>query len=635
MAVIPGSVRVGGFIAPSDSTDTYATQSEEWGRGGWRTVADITARNAITADRRKIGMLVRVLDAGSGSEKFYTLVGGITDDKWTEQNFGGGSGTIDVDKNGTLVGTRPEINLIEGTNVTLTVADNPGDGRVDITVAATGSAPANMATFPTADAYIYVRSDGNDSNDGTADNSGHALLTIQAAIDKLDKVVSTKTQVIKVGAGDFAGFVSGVVAGSTIPGMVTYGLVNHPGNGRVEIVGTMVAATLSQGAVTGTPGSSGLNSDNMIYINKPVGADDWIASEVRGKTFAITGGKGITYYSGYHIVECTGSQLVLGDNINPYECPYDGTTTFEIQDYATRLVSGPPSFPYAIVFSADSRTLLLNKLEIYGPTPEAYISGIFTYPRGGTQNLIVHQVRFRGAGTNALATAIGFVSAGTVNISRVCLQKVGFYGGQGIYGYCQGGEVSIDGLSVLDPMSGLMGMYLYCPSFSLLSSYYVNGGRCALRLLGSEPVPLGPAVLKNCTGEAAVFATDSPVHLIPYYVIISGCTYGIDFYNSALAGKSCIVTTNGPLTINNSTNDAIRVKDTIIEDNGAAIAGTGNGGYGINAVYGSSVSVGGSTTITGTSGNMKIGDLVVPYTDLAASGDHVVDLAKDCFSRRK
>ena len=143
MAVIPGSVRVGGFIAPSDSTDTYATQSEEWGRGGWRTVADITARNAITADRRKIGMLVRVLDGGTGTEKFYTLVGGIADGNWTEQNFG-------------------------------------------------GSLPSNVATFATTDFDFYVRTDGNDANDGLADNSAHAFRTPQAAIRALPKVPSEK-----------------------------------------------------------------------------------------------------------------------------------------------------------------------------------------------------------------------------------------------------------------------------------------------------------------------------------------------------------------------------------------------------------------------------------------------------------
>lgn len=58
MAAIPGSVRVTGFIGPTDSTDTYAVTDAKYGRDGLRNVADNTERNAITADRRRQGMVV-------------------------------------------------------------------------------------------------------------------------------------------------------------------------------------------------------------------------------------------------------------------------------------------------------------------------------------------------------------------------------------------------------------------------------------------------------------------------------------------------------------------------------------------------------------------------------------------------
>lgn len=46
---------------------------------------------------------------------------------------------VAVSKNsGAVVGTRPEINFIEGANVTLTVTDDPGNSEVDITIAAAG-----------------------------------------------------------------------------------------------------------------------------------------------------------------------------------------------------------------------------------------------------------------------------------------------------------------------------------------------------------------------------------------------------------------------------------------------------------------------------------------------------------------
>jgi len=45
---------------------------------------------------------------------------------------------VEVAKAGTLQGTRKRINLIEGSNVTLTVSDNSGSDRVDVTIAASG-----------------------------------------------------------------------------------------------------------------------------------------------------------------------------------------------------------------------------------------------------------------------------------------------------------------------------------------------------------------------------------------------------------------------------------------------------------------------------------------------------------------
>jgi len=85
MAVIPGSVRVGGFIAPTDSTDTYAVTDPTYGRGGLRSVANIAARNAITKDRRvgQLGMEVVTID----TMNLYRLINepgtaGTTDTDW-------------------------------------------------------------------------------------------------------------------------------------------------------------------------------------------------------------------------------------------------------------------------------------------------------------------------------------------------------------------------------------------------------------------------------------------------------------------------------------------------------------------------------------------------------------------------
>lgn len=84
MAPIPGSVRVTGFIAPSDSADLYPSHTEEYGRGGYRSVANAAARLAIPPDRRLEGMLVNQIDTGIT----WKLVGGIADINWTPAAIG-------------------------------------------------------------------------------------------------------------------------------------------------------------------------------------------------------------------------------------------------------------------------------------------------------------------------------------------------------------------------------------------------------------------------------------------------------------------------------------------------------------------------------------------------------------------
>lgn len=87
MGSILGSVPVSGFISPSDDTDVYPAHTEEWGRGGYRTVADLTDRDAITTERRLEGMLVNVIATGT----VYQLVGGIANTDWAEFSSGGGN----------------------------------------------------------------------------------------------------------------------------------------------------------------------------------------------------------------------------------------------------------------------------------------------------------------------------------------------------------------------------------------------------------------------------------------------------------------------------------------------------------------------------------------------------------------
>jgi hypothetical protein len=82
MTAIPG-LAVTAPIVPKDTADVYPTHDEAYGKGGFRSVADNTARDAISAERRVLGMLVFV----TGTSKFWQLRGGVADVNWVELNI--------------------------------------------------------------------------------------------------------------------------------------------------------------------------------------------------------------------------------------------------------------------------------------------------------------------------------------------------------------------------------------------------------------------------------------------------------------------------------------------------------------------------------------------------------------------
>lgn len=59
MADLKGTV-VASQVVPGSSDDKYATHHEQYGAGGYRTVASVSERNNIPQERRVIGMLVNV-----------------------------------------------------------------------------------------------------------------------------------------------------------------------------------------------------------------------------------------------------------------------------------------------------------------------------------------------------------------------------------------------------------------------------------------------------------------------------------------------------------------------------------------------------------------------------------------------
>ena len=62
MSAIQGAIPVTGFLGPTDSLDTYAVTDAIYGIDGYRSVSAITARNTISTERRREGMLVYTQD---------------------------------------------------------------------------------------------------------------------------------------------------------------------------------------------------------------------------------------------------------------------------------------------------------------------------------------------------------------------------------------------------------------------------------------------------------------------------------------------------------------------------------------------------------------------------------------------
>jgi hypothetical protein len=65
-------------VVPFDTTDTHASHEAKYGKGGYRSVADVAERDAIPALRREAGMLVWVID----TQKVWRLNANLT--TWTE-----------------------------------------------------------------------------------------------------------------------------------------------------------------------------------------------------------------------------------------------------------------------------------------------------------------------------------------------------------------------------------------------------------------------------------------------------------------------------------------------------------------------------------------------------------------------
>jgi uncharacterized delta-60 repeat protein len=126
---IPGTVPFTGLIAPTATSDTYAITDPIYGKDGLRSVPTLADRDAISAERRRQGMIVFTQSDG----KYWSLGANLT--TWTEFVGGGGGGASTADAI-----------TYQGTTSGLT-ATNVQTALDEITVIAAMATPGDTGTW--------------------------------------------------------------------------------------------------------------------------------------------------------------------------------------------------------------------------------------------------------------------------------------------------------------------------------------------------------------------------------------------------------------------------------------------------------------------------------------------------------
>lgn len=250
----------------------------------------------------------------------------------------GNNARVAVSKNGSLVGTRRKINFIEGTNVTLTIADDSGNEEVDVTIASSGSGGGTISQYidqtPDNGTYGLLSGSVNGSNTVfTVSQGSYGTGTLQVYLNGVlqeqgsgkDWTETTPASgtftfatapqtgdIITVSYQNVAGSTIGITAkdeGATLTGALS----------SVDFVGAGVTATNSGGAVTVTIPGGGIAWSEVTGTTQTASVDSgYITNNASlvtitlpttaavGKTIRVTGsGAG-----GWRIAQNTGQKIV-------------------------------------------------------------------------------------------------------------------------------------------------------------------------------------------------------------------------------------------------------------------------------------------------------------------------------------
>lgn len=168
----------------------------------------------------------------------------------------GNNARVAVSKAGTLVGTRRKLNLIEGSNVTLTVTDDAAGEKVDVTIASAGGGVSEAILHTLAEGRLSVA-----SASPVSESSGTALYYVPYTGNRIALYDGTTWKVGTFSTTNAALTTNATLSCNTTNGSTT---VQIPGGGAFKlIVGQGVTGT---GIQSGTRIAS-IDSDTQITLS--------------------------------------------------------------------------------------------------------------------------------------------------------------------------------------------------------------------------------------------------------------------------------------------------------------------------------------------------------------------------------